>query len=104
MNQNNKSVADIFSGKDGNDFWSVVILAMRLEETIDQAIAASEPAILAKYTFNLAKNSNLFYQKHRIKGELDKHKQAVMICVAEIARRSLTAALDTLGIRVPERM
>jgi len=104
VNQNNKSVADIFSGKDGNDFWSVVILAMRLEETIDQAIAASEPAILAKYTFNLAKNSNLFYQKHRIKGELDEHKQAVMICVAEIARRSLTAALDTLGIRVPERM
>jgi len=96
--------AEVFRAKDGNDFWSVIILALRLEETIAHAINASEPAILAKYTFNLAKTSNLFYQKHRIKTEEDATKQAVMICVAEIARRSLTKALETLGIKVPERM
>ena len=97
-------IAEVFNGKDGNDFWSVIILALRLEETIAHAINTSEPAVLAKYTFNLAKTSNLFYQKHRIKTEEDATKQAVMICVAEIARRSLTKALETLGIKVPERM
>ena len=104
VNKNTEKVKDIFNGNDGNDFWSVIIFALRLEETIAQAIKAAEPAILAKYVFNLAKTSNLFYQKHRIKVETDEAKQAVMICVAEIARRSLTTALETLGIKVPERM
>ncbi len=104
VKNNADRVADIFNQKDGNDFWSVIILAFRLEETIKQAIENTEPAYLAKYTFNLAKTSNLFYQKHRIKDESDELKQAVMICVAEIARTSLTTALETLGIKVPERM
>lgn len=104
IRDNKEKIAEIFNQKDGNDFWSVIILAFRLEETIRQAIDSTEPAILAKYTFNLAKNSNLFYQKHRIKDEPDKLKQAVMISVAEIARRSLTTALNTMGITVPERM
>ncbi|NNE97512.1 MAG: arginine--tRNA ligase, partial [Pyrinomonadaceae bacterium] len=101
---NQDSIAKIFNEKDGNDFWSVIILAFRLEETISQAISSSEPAILAKYTFTLAKSSNLFYQKHRIMNETDKNKKALMICVAEIARRSLTKALGTLGVSIPERM
>ncbi|MDQ3636180.1 MAG: arginine--tRNA ligase [Acidobacteriota bacterium] len=104
IKENKEKIADIFSEKDGNDFWSVIILSFRLEETIKQAIENTEPAYLAKYTFNLAKSSNLFYQKHRIKDEPDKLKQALMICVAEIARKSLTTALETMGIKVPERM
>ncbi len=97
-------ISEIFAGDHGNDFWGVVVLAFRLEETITQAIFAAEPAVLARYTFNLAKASNLFYQKHRILTETDEHKRAVMTCVAEIARRSLTASLQTMGIKVPERM
>lgn len=104
VRNNVEKVSEVFTEKDGNDFWSVIILAFRLEETIKQAIENTEPAILAKYTFNLAKTSNLFYSKHRIKDEPDELKQAVMICTAEIARRSLTTALETLGIKVPERM
>lgn len=104
VSKNKDKIAEIFTDKDGNDFWSVIILAFRLEETIKQAIENSEPAYLARYTFNLAKTSNLFYQKHRIKDEPDELKQAVMICTAEIARRSLTTALETMGIKVPERM
>ena len=104
VSENKENIAEIFDETDGNDFWSVIILAFRLEETIVQAISNSEPAILAKYTFNLAKTSNLFYQKHRIMKEEDENKRALMICVAEIARRSLTKALETMGIKVPERM
>ena len=82
----------------------MAVLASRLEETVEQAAAANEPAILAKYTFNLAKAFNLFYHNHKILIEPDDTKRAVLIVVADMARRALTSALDTLGIEVPEKM
>lgn len=97
-------VSEIFNAADGSDIWSLVILASRLEETVAQAANAIEPAILAKYAFNLAKHFNLFYHNHKIIAEENPMKRAVLIAVADIARRNLTAALDTLGIEVPERM
>ncbi|MDQ3373037.1 MAG: DALR anticodon-binding domain-containing protein, partial [Acidobacteriota bacterium] len=59
---------------------------------------------LAKYTFNLAKAFNLFYHNNKIIVEENEFKRAVLVVVAEITRRSLTASLNTLGIEVPERM
>ena len=97
-------ISAIFNAADGNDIWATVILAARLEETIANAVSAGEPAILAKYTFVLAKAFNLFYYNHKIIGEENQAKRAVLIAVADLARRSLTAALNTLGIEVPERM
>lgn len=88
----------------GSDIWSMAILASRLEETVSAAAAANEPAILAKYAFTLAKAFNLFYHNHKILIEPDDLKRAVLIVVADMARRALTAALDTLGIEVPEKM
>lgn len=88
----------------GTDIWSMVVLATRLEETVEQAAKQNEPAILAKYAFQLAKAFNLFYHNHKILIEPDDVKRAVLIITADIARRSLTAALDTLGIEVPEKM
>jgi len=90
--------------KNENEVWALVTLALRFEETIAQAIAAAEPAILAKYTFNLAKAFNLFYHNHKIIVEENEFKRAVLIVAAEITRRSLTGSLNTLGIEVPERM
>ena len=88
----------------GTDIWSMVVLAARLEETVENAAKQNEPAILAKYTFQLAKAFNLFYHNHKILIEPDDTKRAVLIVTADIARRSLTAALDTLGIEVPAKM
>ncbi len=97
-------VSEIFASDAGNEIWSLLTLASRLDETTRQAAAANEPAILAKYTFNLAKAFNLFYHNHKIIAETDDLKRAVLVVVADAARRSLTAALDTLGIEVPEKM
>jgi len=80
------------------------MLAARLEEANAQAAAGAEPAFLAKYTFNLARAFNLFYHRHRIIGEENKAKRAVLIAVADFTRRQLTTALGGLGIEVPERM
>ena len=54
-----------FSRLKANEIWSITF-ASRLEETIAQAATATEPAILAKYKFNLAKAFNLFYHNHKI--------------------------------------
>lgn len=94
----------ILSSETGTDIWSMAILASRLDETVHQAATANEPAILAKYTFTLAKAFNLFYHNHKIIAETDDTKRAVLVVVADMARRSLTAALDTLGIEVPVKM
>ena len=101
---NIEKVSEFFDGETGSDIWSLVILSSRLEETIANAVNANEPAILAKYTFNLAKAMHLFHHNHRIIVEENPTKRAVLIAVADLARKSLTAALQTLGIEVPERM
>jgi arginyl-tRNA synthetase len=97
-------VSEVFNAADGNEIWSLLALSSRLEETVSQAATQNEPAILAKYTFNLAKTFNLFYHNHKILIEENPTKRAVLIVIADIARRNLTAALNTLGIEVPERM
>lgn len=97
-------VQAILSTETGSDIWSMAVLASRLEETVDAAANTNEPAILAKYTFTLAKAFNLFYHNHKIIAETDETKRAVLIVVADMARSSLTSALNTLGIEVPEKM
>lgn len=99
-----QKVAEVFASEQGNDIWAMLILAFRLEEAIKQAAAANEPAILAKYTFNLAKAFNLFYHNHKILPEPDAVKRAVLISVADAAKNSLTLALNIMGIEVPEKM
>ena len=97
-------VAKVFGSEGGSEIWSMLILASRLNETVEAAAAQNEPAILAKYTFNLAKAFNLFYHNHKIIAEADPVKRSVLISVADSARRSLTSALATMGIEVPAKM
>ncbi len=97
-------VARVLQGEGGDEIWSLVTLSMRLDEAIAQAVAAAEPALVAKYTFNLARAFNLFYHRHRIISEEDAARRAVLVAACDITRRQLTSALATLGISVPERM
>jgi arginyl-tRNA synthetase len=94
----------VLSGESGDEIWSLVTLAARLDEAIAQAVSAAEPSLVAKYTFNLARAFNLFYHRHRIIAEENADRRAVLVAVADIARRQLTSALATLGINVPKRM
>ena len=98
------ATADVFNGPGGDDIWAMLVVAARLEEAIAGAATQTEPAILAKYTFNLAKGFNLFYHNHKILPEPDNTKRAVLLSIAHSVYRSLTAALNTLGIEVPPKM
>lgn len=95
---------ELFDKESANEIWALVVLASRLADTLRQAAEQTEPAILAKYTFNLAKAFNLFYHHHKIIAEPDDTKRAILIVAADLARRSLTAALETMGIDVPQKM
>jgi arginyl-tRNA synthetase len=97
-------LSSIFAGEGGDEIWSLVTLSARLEEIVQLAATAAEPSYLAKYAFNLARAFNLFYHRYRIIAEEDAIRRAVLVTVADVARRQLTAALSMLGITVPERM
>jgi arginyl-tRNA synthetase len=97
-------VSEVLSGEGGTEIWSLVMLAERLSDVIQQGKTSAEPANLAKYTFTLAKAFSTFYQKFRILQEEDDVRQAVLIATTTIVRRQLNAALDILGIRVPNQM
>lgn len=97
-------ISEILADEAGTEIWSLVMLSERLDEVITLCSASAEPANLAKYTFTLARAFNLFYHRHRIIAEEDATRRAVLIAAANITRRRLTAALETLGIAVPERM
>jgi arginyl-tRNA synthetase len=99
-------VAQVFEGEVGGEIWALVGLAARLEEVVAQAASAAEPALLAKYAFQLAQGFNLFYHRreNRILEETNEVRRAVLVAVADYVRRRLTEALAVLGIEVPERM
>ncbi len=99
-----EAVNNLLSSEDGDEIWSLLMLASRLEEANAQAAVSAEPAVLAKYTFNLAKTFNLFYHRHRIIAEEDVVKRWVLIAIANYTRKQLTSALADLGISVPNQM
>jgi arginyl-tRNA synthetase len=97
-------VAEVLSGESGTDIWSLLMLTQQLEDVIAQCRNSAEPANLAKYTFSLAKAFSRFYHDHRILAEPDEVRRGVLIAVTQIVRTKLTAALEILGINVPEKM
>jgi arginyl-tRNA synthetase len=94
----------VFDGEGGDELWSLVTLAARLDDVVAQSAQQAEPAVLAKYAFQLARAFNLFYHRHRIIAEENPARRAALVTIADFVRRQLTRALSTLGIHVPERM
>jgi arginyl-tRNA synthetase len=71
---------------------------------IDQCIATTEPAYLAKHVFQLAQLFNAFYHRHPILGEPDESRKRFLLVTVAVVRRELTRALAVMGISVPAAM
>ncbi len=95
---------ELLSGSDGDDLWSVLYLAERLDDVVRGAVAALEPAVVAKWAFQLAQRFNIFYHNHHILSEQDEAKRALLVAITSVVRRQLIRALAILGIEAPERM
>jgi arginyl-tRNA synthetase len=89
---------------EASEIWDVLYTASRLDEIMAQVLATLEPASLAKYTFTLAQQFNLFYHRYRILSESDPERQMFYLSIVELVRRVLAKALDMMGIEIPQRM
>lgn len=96
--------SEFFTGESGNDLWSLVYFAARLNEVMQASAAGFEPTHVAKYAFQLAKQFNLFYHSHHILREENETRRLCLLMVADLVRRRIEKALSLLGIETPERM
>jgi arginyl-tRNA synthetase len=62
------------------------------------------PAILCNYAYALACDFNSFYHDLSILNEPDAQKRALRLLLAKNVAKVLNAAMELLGIEMPERM
>jgi arginyl-tRNA synthetase len=97
-------VASHLEGEENEDIWALWLRAGRRTMVLEQCIATSEPAYLAKHAFQLAQEFNNFYHKHHILTEEDPARRTFLLATAAVALRELIEVLSWLGIESPEAM
>ncbi|MFI5088076.1 MAG: arginine--tRNA ligase [Terriglobales bacterium] len=96
--------ASFFSGEVGNEIWELWLAASRFSQVVEQCIATTEPAHMAKFAFQLAQVFNNFYHRHHILTEPDEGRKKFLLATAAVVRRELIRALEVMGITVPPVM
>jgi arginyl-tRNA synthetase len=92
------------AGDAGNEIWELWLAAAKTSYIIDQSIATTEPAYLAKHAFQLAQLFNAFYHRHPILSEADEGRKKLLLATVAVVRRELTRVLAVMGISVPAVM
>jgi arginyl-tRNA synthetase len=92
------------TGEAAEDIWALWLRAGRRSLVLEQCIATSEPAYLAKHAFQLAQEFNNFYHKHHILTEEDPARKTFLLATAAVVLRELVTVLSWLGIESPEAM
>jgi arginyl-tRNA synthetase len=80
------------------------LTAAKTAHVVDQCIATTEPAYLAKHAFQLAQLFNYFYHRHPILTEADEGRKRFLLETVKVVRRELIRTLGVLGITVPPVM
>ncbi len=73
-------------------------------EVIQNAAANHSPALIANYTYDLVKGFNSFYQNVSILGAEGQLEKQFRVQLSLVVARTIKAAFNLLGIKVPERM
>ncbi len=97
-------LAKYLTGEAGNEIWELWLASAKTSYSIDQCIATTEPAYLAKHAFQLAQLFNAFYHRHPILTEADEARKKFLLATVAVVRRELTRALAVMGISVPDVM
>jgi arginyl-tRNA synthetase len=71
---------------------------------LDQANNEHNPAVIATYTFNLAKSFNHFYSELSVMNAESPAKKQLRLQIATLTANVIKSAMGLLGIQVPERM
>jgi arginyl-tRNA synthetase len=97
-------ISDLLADEAAEDIWALWLRAGRRTAVLEQSIATSEPAYIAKHAFQLAQEFNNFYHKHHILTEENSARKAFLLATAAVALRELVTVLGWLGIESPEAM
>jgi arginyl-tRNA synthetase len=92
------------SGEGSNEIWELWLASSKTSYIIDQCIATTEPAYLAKHAFQLAQQFNYFYHRYQILSEPDEGRKKFLLTTVAVVRRELIRALAVMGITVPPVM
>jgi arginyl-tRNA synthetase len=96
--------AKYFSEQSGTEIWELWLTAAKTAYVVDQCVATTEPAYLAKHAFQLAQLFNYFYHRHPILTEADEGRKKFLLATVAVVRRELIRTLAVLGISVPPVM
>ena len=91
-------------GEDGPAFWELIRLAGQLEGMVALAVSSEEPAIVAKYAFRLGQAFNNFYHRFHILSEPHPARQQFLLYLVYLIERTLTLAIEQMGMEIPEKM
>ena len=86
------------------DFWKLLLAASKADSAVEEAVAAGEPAHVAKYAFQLAQAFNNFYHQYPIIHEENREKKVFLLWMTDFFRRQLERTAAILGIPIPEYM
>jgi arginyl-tRNA synthetase len=101
---NSEELGRFLAEKKDDELWELWLAASKTSYVIDQCIATTEPAYLAKHVFQLAQLFNTFYHRHPILAEADEQKKKFLLATAGVVRRELIRALAVMGIESPPAM
>ncbi|MGB8988466.1 MAG: DALR anticodon-binding domain-containing protein, partial [Candidatus Sulfotelmatobacter sp.] len=96
--------AEFLTGESGTEIWELWLAAAKTSYIVDQCIATTEPAYLAKHAFQLAQLFNTFYHRHPILNEPDEKRKQFLLATVAVVRRELIRTLAVMGITVPPVM
>ncbi|MGA7379742.1 MAG: arginine--tRNA ligase [Terriglobales bacterium] len=97
-------LSKFLTGEANNDFWELWLASSKTSFVIDQSIATTEPAHLAKHVFQLAQLFNTFYHRYPILTEADEPRKMFLLSTIAVVRRELLRSLAVMGITVPPVM
>ena len=87
-----------------DEMWELVRLSAELPAAIRRGVDGLEMSVITQYLLDLAQKFNSFYHKYPILNEKDDAERQRRAVCAEVFRKTMVAALELLGIPVPERM
>ena len=86
------------------DFWQLALAASKADWSIERAVAAGEPAHVARYAFQLAQAFSNFYHAYPVITEENRERKVFLLWLTGYVREQLERTLAVLGIEVPEYM
>jgi len=101
---NYKDIALSQDFKLGKPEKELIQLLYDYENVLSNAAEVLSPALIANYTFELAKEFNRFYQEFPIFKEENVENRTLRLNIAENCANKIKEAMWLLGIQVPERM